>query len=353
MYKISLLLATIAMCSVKIFAQQDSSKTISVTAFADFYYSSSSVNNTLNEKEYFLYNHKRLNEVAANIVLAKIGYNNKNTRANLAVMTGNYAQYNLATEPTILQNIYEANVGIKISNHKNIWVDVGIMPSHVGFESAISADCYTPTRSIVAENSPYYEAGAKLTTTNKTETFTYSFLILNGWQKIQKPNHIKNPSLGMQFTYKPKPSLLINYSNFLGTDKPDSLHAIRTYHNFYIQNTVNDKLSYIVGFDLGTDKYNANDYGFWCAPITIVKYNFNAKNAIACRAEYFNDANETAIQTNLGKGFKVFNFSSNYDYNINNNCLWRIEAKLFTASENIFDNSNNNFCITTNLSFKL
>jgi hypothetical protein len=83
-------------------------------------------------------------------------------------MIGNYAQYNLLTEPTWAQFIYEANVGFKISRKQNVWLDAGIMPSHIGFESAVSADCWTLTRSILAENSPYYETGVKISYTNQS-----------------------------------------------------------------------------------------------------------------------------------------------------------------------------------------
>lgn len=70
---------------------------------------------------------------------------------------------NYVAEPGILKNIYEANIGVKLSRKYDLWLDVGIIPSHIGSESAVSKDCYTLTRSIAAENSPYFETRAKLT----------------------------------------------------------------------------------------------------------------------------------------------------------------------------------------------
>jgi hypothetical protein len=58
-------------------------------------------------------------------------------RANLALMAGTYAQDNLAAEQDALKYVNEANIGIKISKTKNLWIDAGIMPSHIGWESAI------------------------------------------------------------------------------------------------------------------------------------------------------------------------------------------------------------------------
>ena len=74
---------------------------------------------------------------------------------------GTYMNANYAAEPEYLKNIYEANAGIKISKNENLWIDVGILPSHIGFETAIRKDNWTLTRSMVAENSPYYESWRK------------------------------------------------------------------------------------------------------------------------------------------------------------------------------------------------
>lgn len=318
-----------------VMAQSDSGK-ISFSGYADVYYSYNTNNPANHENENFVYNFKRHNELNVNFAMVKAAYTSVKTRANLALMVGNYAQYNLSSEPTWAQFVNEANVGVKLSTTKNIWLDVGIIPSHIGFESAISADCYTLTRSIVAENSPYYETGAKITSISKNEKHTLALMYLNGWQKIQKPNYIQKPSFGLQYIYKPNDKLTLNYSNFIGSDKPDSLNATRIYHNIYGIYTPNKKWSFIAGIDIGTDKDYANNYATWYIPIFISRYTVNDKSKIALRAEYFNDEKQVMIQTNNGKPFQVFNFSLNYDYQINNSTLFRIEGKIFSASNDIF-----------------
>ncbi|MBL0145139.1 MAG: outer membrane beta-barrel protein [Chitinophagaceae bacterium] len=149
---------------------QDSSK-LSVSGYIDVYYQFDFDKPQNHQRSFFLYNHKRHNEVNVNLAFAKVNYLANKVRANLAVMTGNYPQYNLAAEPQILQHIYEANIGIELSKKNKIWLDAGIMPSHIGFESAVSADCYTLSRGLLAENSPYFETGIKLTKTNKKKMF--------------------------------------------------------------------------------------------------------------------------------------------------------------------------------------
>ncbi len=343
----------IILSTLKAHAQNDSLKKITFSAYGEMYYSYDFSNPQNHEKSNFLYNHKRHNELNANLILLKANYSDKNYRANLGLMAGNYAQYNLSAEPTWAQFIYEANVGFKLSQVQNIWLDAGIMPSHIGFESAISADCWTLTRSLLAENSPYYEAGIKIGYTSKNEKLNISALYLNGWQKISKPDYIQKPSFGTQINYKPSGKLLFNYSTFFGTDQPDSTNAIRQFHNFYLQYDPTNKFGIMAGFDIGTDKFNSSSYGTWYSPVLIIKQSINEKTRIAFRGEYYYDPKQIIISTSTANGFQTFGFSSNLDYDLNDHIKLRIEGKMFHSKDNIFANENNNYSITTNMTIKL
>jgi hypothetical protein len=169
-------------------------------------------------------------------------------------MTGTYANANLAAEPGVLKNVYEANAGVKISSKKNLWIDAGIFSSHIGFESAIGKDCWTMTRSLVADNSPYYEAGAKISYTTDNGKWFLSGLILNGWQRIQRVDGNSLPSFGTQVKFKPSSSITLNSSTFIGTDKPDSARQMRYFHNFYSIVQLSPKLGATVGFDYGIEQ---------------------------------------------------------------------------------------------------
>jgi hypothetical protein len=334
-------------------AQKDSTQKIDFSFYGDIYYSYNFAKSSTNEKENFVYNHKRHNEFNVNLLLARANYSQKKVRANIGLMAGNYPEYTLSAEPKWAQFVYEANIGVKLSSKKNIWLDGGIMPSHIGFESAISADCYTLTRSILAENSPYYETGVKLGYTSANEKLNLALLVLNGWQKIRRLPGNQTPSVGMQMNYKPKAILTLNYSNFLGTDKPDSLNAFRSFHNFYLIYDATSKLSLIAGFDFGTDKYTATKYGNWFAPIAIIRYKPKDNFATALRVEYYDDAKAIIIPTNFAEGVKLFGVSTNVDYSITKNVLCRVEAKYLSAQNNIFSNNKKqNVELTTNLCFR-
>ena len=343
----------IVLISLQAFSQNDSLKKLNFSAYGELYYSYDFSNPQNHEKPNFLYNHKRHNELNANLLLLKANYLDKNYRANLGLMTGNYAQYNLSSEPNWAQFIYEANIGVKISKKYHLWLDAGILPSHIGFESAISADCWTLTRSLLAENSPYYETGIKLGYTSKNEKLNISALYLNGWQKISKPNYIQRPSCGTQIIYKPSEKVILNYSTFIGTDKPDSLNAVRHFHNFYMQYEPTKKFGIITGFDIGMDKFNSTTYGTWYTPVLIIRQSINEKTRIALRGEYYSDPNQMIISTGTNNGFQTFGFSSNLDYDLNDKIKFRLEGKMFHSKDKIFANQNNNYSLTTNMTIKL
>jgi hypothetical protein len=336
------------------FSQEAPTKKFTFSGYGEMYYSYDFSNPQNHEKSSFLYNHKRHNEVNANLILLKANYTEKKYRANLSLMAGNFSQYNWSNEPAWAQFIYEANVGIKISDKQNIWLDAGIMPSHIGFESGISADCWTLTRSILAENSPYYETGAKLSYLTKNEKLYLSAMILNGWQKIRKPNFIQNPSFGMQATYRPNEKITFNYSNFLGSDKPDSINAFRHFHNLYIQYEPTDEWGIIAGFDIGNETSSSDHNGTWYSPVLIVRKKINSNIKAAIRGEYYCDKNQIIVSTKTPNGFQTFGVSSNIDFNLNEKMTHRIEGKLFQSKDAIFSNNKRiNHSITTNLTIQL
>jgi len=338
--------------NIKAMAQKDSTKQIEITGYVDVYYAYDFTKPQNHEMASFLYNYKKSNEVNINLALIKAAYSDQKVRANMALMVGNYAQYNLAAEPTWAQFVNEANIGFRISNKHNLWIDAGVMPSHIGFESAIGADCPTLTRSISAENSPYFETGAKLTYTDKSEKMFLSFFYLNGWQLISKPDFINQPSFGLQFNYKINKFLTFNYSNFAGTTVPDSLHQYRLYHNLYLQLLNEKKFNFTLGCDVGSQKNGKQNIWIF-SPLAIAQYKLNKKVKLTTRVEYYQDKNQMIISSTSPNGFNVLGASINIDKKITSKLLWRLEGKQYWSKDNIWGTSKNqNTIITTSLSMK-
>ena len=336
-------------------AQEPSNNPLTIGGYLETYYLYNFNRPPSNSQPGFIYSHNRVNEVNLNLGFLKASYTTENVRGNFAMMTGTYTNANLAAEPGVLKNIFEANVGVKISSTKNLWVDAGIFASHIGFESAIGKDCWNLTRSMLADNSPYYESGAKISYSTDNSKWFLSALVLNGWQRIQRVEANSLPSFGTQITFKPTSTITLNSSSFIGTDKPDSARQMRYFHNLYGTFQFTDKLGLIVGFDLGAEEKSpdVSTTNTWYSPVVIVKYTVNNKLSIAARGEYYDDENGVIIATGTMNGFKTTGLSINLDYAIVPNALWRIEARNLSSKDAIFvkDNEavNDNFFISTAL----
>ncbi len=324
--------------SAQLIAQEDKKQTLTVGGYIETYYIYDFNKPADNNRPGFIYSHNRHNEFNLNLGFLKATYNADRVRANLALAAGTYMNANYAAEPGVLKNIYEANAGVKLSKKKNFWLDAGIFGSHIGFESAISKDCWTLTRSILADNTPYYEAGAKLTYTTDDGKWLLSALALNGWQRIKRVEGNSLMSWGTQIQYKPSDKILLNYSTFIGTDKPDSARLMRFFHNVYGVFTLSDKIGLTLGLDIGTEEKTSSGNGsnIWYSPIGILKYTINDQWAVAARAEYYNDENGVIIGTGTPNGFQTTGYSLNIDHSPVKNVSVRVEARALNSKDKIF-----------------
>jgi hypothetical protein len=325
---------------------------LTFSGYVEGYYSYDFNKPADNSRPGFLYSHNRHNEFNVNLAFVKGSYNTERTRANLAVAVGTYMNANYAAEPGVLKNIYEANAGYKLSRNKNLWLDIGIMPSHIGFESAHSPSCWTLTRSIAAENSPYFESGVKLTYTTNNGKWLLSALALNGWQRIQRVEGNSLMSWGTQVYFKPSDKIALNYSTFIGTDKPDSARLWRYFHDLYGIFQFSDKIGLIAGFDIGMEQksMNGDGYNTWYTPVGILRITPNDKWAVALRGEYYSDENGVIISTGTTNGFKTIGGSVNIDYLPAKNVALRLEVRQLDSRDAVFSKDgfakDNNTAIT-------
>lgn len=335
-------------------------KTLTFSAMAEVYYSFDFSQPTSNTRPSFVYSHNRHNEVNLNLAYTKAHYQSTFIRANLALATGTYIAANYADEPSVLKNIYEANIGIKLLPRHNLWIDAGIMPSHIGVESANSLNCSTLTRSIIADNSPYYESGASLNYTTPSSKWYMAVLLLNGWQQIQRTAGNSHINTGTQLTYSPSPVLTINYSTFAGKVHPDSIAQLRIFHNLYTIFKLNSKTNIIAGIDYGNQQSAGYTHTWhsWLGAALIASYRTSTRTTVAARAEYYQDNNSTITQP-LPLGYlHTRAYSANVDYTIGPNVRWRTEAKIYHSTTPLFTTatgtaSTTSYLATTSIAIQL
>ncbi|HMU08738.1 MAG TPA: porin [Ferruginibacter sp.] len=351
-----ILLGVMLIAGSDLFAQ-DSAKvedskpnTFSFSGYVEAYYQYDFNKPADNNRPGFIYSHNRHNEFNVNLGFLKGSYNTERVRANLAIAAGTYMNANYAAEPGVQKNIFEANAGVKISKKKNLWIDAGIFSSHIGFESAVSKDCWTLTRSILADNSPYFESGAKLTYTSDNNEWLVSGLFLNGWQRIKRVDGNSLMSFGTQLQYKPNAGILLNYSTFIGTDKPDSIRQMRYFHNLYAIFNVTGKFGIIAGFDIGSEQKvkGSSRMNTWYSPVLLLKYAVTPKWAIAARGEYYYDKHGVIVASGTPNGFQTTGFSLNVDYTPIPNAIIRMELRTLNSKDDVFTKG---IGVTTNNTF--
>ncbi|MCU0434486.1 MAG: porin [Bacteroidia bacterium] len=293
----------------------------------------------------FMSNHHRLNEVAINLVQAEYGYlaTNRNTRLKLGLQAGTYVERNLGIEPPGLRNVSEAYAGMRVSNTREIWIDMGIFNSHIGVESARGIDNDMLTRTLMADNSPYYETGVRML--YKSSKLDLGFFVLNGWQNIRRFTLPRTgPSLGTQVQWRVG-QFTINSSAFFGQLIPRPIMLIRAFHNLWISYTSpNEKHKLTFAFDAGYQSTGSNpqtNASYWFAQSLIYRGNINEHWSVTARAEAYLDPDAVFIsQPVIGAfGANIYGGAAGTEYRFNENFCIRAEARLLQADKNLFETS--------------
>jgi len=318
-----LILLLLLLTSTHLFAQ-DNKPSIDVSGFLDVYYAYDFNEPRSLKRQPYLYNHNRHNEFNVNLGLIKIGIYDEKYRSTLALQTGAYGNDNYSEESGLLKSVFEATVGVSLNNDNTLWLDAGVLPSHIGFESAISMDNYTLSRSLSAENSPYFLTGAKLTY-NPNDKLELAALVTNGWQRIQRVKGNSLLSYGTQAIYQPTDRISINWSTFIGTDDDDYNRRMRYFSNLYTQLDIGERFHVIGGIDIGAQQTHkgSETYNLWYTPTVIGYWSINELWGVGARGEYYQDEYGVIVYDN----FETYGFSTNIDYSPTSNMMFRVEAR--------------------------
>ncbi len=305
----------------------------------------------------FIYSHNRHNEVALNLGLIHFSDERNRMRFALGLMAGTYVQANLIIEPDAVRMINEGYVGFDLSKEKKgIWLDMGVFASHIGFESAIGADCATLSRSVMADNSPYYESGIRL---GKSfgEYWSGTIFLLNGWQRMYRTNPAMAPSFGYQVQYKRK-GWLFNSSAYLGNETAQVIR-MRFFHDFWMKYEAKNKMTFTLGFDDGWQQYgrevfSSDAYVYWGGAILVMTYPLHNKLTLAARGCYFKDKSQVMIANSP----ELLDVSLGLDFAQTENSKIRLEGRWLKSSEERFRDfdgnpTTNNFCVSLAFTYSL
>ncbi|MBK6342449.1 MAG: porin [Flavobacteriales bacterium] len=282
----------------------------------------------------FLYQYNRHNETDLNLGLLHLTFEKPRVRSAFGLMAGTYPQANLISEPELLRNINEARVGIKLSRNRAIWIDAGVFTSHIGMESAIGIDNWTLTRSIVAENSPYYLSGARLiwTISKKIEI---AVLHVNGWQRIRRIQN-NTPCFGTQLLWTPNNRVKLNWSTFAGSDTPDSLGFYRVFNNLWFS-WEKGAWGIQLSLDAGLQQAEGDSWNEWAGAVCIMKRRFGERFAPSGRIEYYTDPSQVMVPTGTPHGLTAFGYSLGLDLLVAPDAWVRLEGRTFHGVDALFE----------------
>ena len=357
---INTLLLLFVFVSSNLFAQTktDSAKgNWTISGYADVYFSGNKSDEHKQKISNFQFNHNRYNQPALNLAYLGIAHESNSFRMEMTVHAGTYVHDNYAAESGFFRNINKAYAGVLLNKKRSMWLDVGIFPSFIGFESAVSFDNLTLTRSLLAENSPYFLSGIRLhqKLNDNNELNTY---LLTGWQRITMLKGNSLPSIGFQWLHFFNESTKFNWSFFAGTDQPDANRKMRYFNNFYYQST-KKKFAYTLGFDLGFEQKmkGASSNNYWLSPVLIAQYTLHDQLKLAGRIEKYNDPSSVITRGANNQVLNANGISFNLDYAPTKSLLLRAEWRKLSASNNVFQiksgttNNINYFIISASYKF--
>jgi hypothetical protein len=321
-------------------APADSAPRLTFGGFADVYYAYD-FGRPASIDRAFTTQPARHNEFNVNLVHLEARLDGSRVRGRLALQAGTSVQSNYAGEPafgsvsgpSLSRHIQEAVAGVRLAD--GLWLDAGIYLSHIGSESWLSRDNPTYTRSLIADYSPYYHSGAKLTWAASSRV-TAQLNVGNGWQIISDNNGAK--SVGVRVDIAASSRATLSVYNHLGNEQPDTVPSrLRAFQGASLKLLPSDKLTLVGTFDFGwQDGAGSADGSSWYGTALIGRIQASPKVAVAARLERYHDPDQVIIATGTANGFQVSGGSFGIDVVPVANFLWRTEVRAFDSKDAIY-----------------
>jgi len=306
----------------------------SIGAYLDTYFGYA-FNEPFQKQIPFFVSSARHNELNINLAFIDFRYKSDNLRARVVPAFGTFMTSNYSSEPGSMKYLLEANGGFRISNKKNIWMDLGILGSPYTNESAISKDHLMYTRSLAPEFVPYYLCGIK-TTFPLNEKLNFYLYLINGWQQIYDVNNGK--SVGTQLEYRPNNNNLINWNTYVGDERVNSIFSsstnnrMRYFSDIYWLYNAGKKWAFTSCIYAGMQdvkQINGDLKSFYWGQINFISsFSFTDMISLAGRVEYFYDPNQLMIST-YGSSFQGGSAGLCLNVKPNEHALIRLDGRYF------------------------
>jgi hypothetical protein len=307
---------------------------IHFSGYTEVYFSKDQHNWQNHQRPDFLYSHTSTNHIALNTAALDFKYSSHRLKTHLSLIEGTYANKVTAAEPIGFGALYVGNISYKLSSKENLWIQAGVIPSHIGLESAIGFSNLSLSRSLAAENSPYYESGIALQYSSKDDKFYGSLLALNGWQTMSLAPQQSRLGIGSQIQFKPNKCVTLNHSTYYGEVPVLVGSQMRFFQNLF--GNIQLKKNWIVQFQADYGIQETENNGFnknWLAGFLGLAFNVNDKLTLVGRGELLKDENNLVIS---GVNNDLWGYSFNINYLLDEHLLFRAEWRNITTNSYTF-----------------
>ncbi len=245
-----------------------------------------------------------------------------------------------------LPYLEQAFLSIAPPKAKGFELDFGKWVTSAGAEVIEAKDNWNYSRSLLFVNAiPYWHFGAR-TSIPVSKTETVGFQLFNGWNNVSKSNGGISGAFTSALT-KPKYAWTLNY--LVGPENPNTASGLRNLIDTTLLLTPPGKFNAYINFDYGQNQ----DATYTCGTAPIVTCGDNklnkwygtafafheqasAKNAIAGRFEWFDDAN--GVQTGTAPtGNTLYEGTFTYEYKWVEGALMRVEYRIDESNLQYFD----------------
>jgi hypothetical protein len=275
---------------------------------------------------------KRANEFSVNLAEVEVSMPAEPVGFRIAVGAGTGEDVVHAAEPggrDVWRHLLLASVTYQTHVGRGLAFEGGIMPSHVGMETFASKDNWNYTRSWLAEYSPYYQTGIKVSYPFN-DRWSGQLHMVNGWQTIGDNNDAK--TLGTQVAYA-SDKVSASFNTLAGPELADDDSDWRVFGDLVLTVRPTPAWSVGVNLDAARESRPTGPAASWWGTATYVRFAPEpSRYAVALRGEYFSDP-DAAIS---GTAQRLSEATLIFEYRPSKHLIVKVEGRYDRSSAPVF-----------------